>query len=66
MPNPVDPNSPLVLGKDNVVGTAAGAVVILIVWALKQFGNVDLPVQEAMALQLLVQAIVTHLTPSAL
>jgi hypothetical protein len=57
----ISQESPYVLGRDNVVGTTAGAITLLVVYAAKQFG-IDVPVAEAMAIQLLVQSAFTHFT----
>jgi hypothetical protein len=59
----VKQSSPYVLGRDNVVGTLAGAITLLMVAALKQFTAWDIPLPEAMALQLVVQSAITHFTP---
>lgn len=69
MPDPVAPepvikqSSPYVLGRDNVVGALGGALTILVVSAVKQFAGWELPVAEAMALGVVVQAAITHFTP---
>lgn len=56
-------SSPYVLGRDNVAGTLAGAVTIVLVSAIKQFTGWDIPVAEAMAIGVVVQAAITHFTP---
>jgi hypothetical protein len=59
----VKQSSPYVLGRDNVAGTLAGAITILVVSAAKQLAGWDVPVAEAMALGVVVQSAITHFTP---
>lgn len=46
-----------------VTGGLAGAIVIVLAWALKQWTSVDMPDYVEMALSTIISLAVAHLTP---
>jgi len=51
------------MDRDNLAGAIAGAVVMIIAWAVKQFAHVEIPAEVQTAGALLVSLVVTHYTP---
>lgn len=64
MPTNVPITSPYVVDRDNAANVAAAAVVVIVVWAVKQFGKVDIPPEVAAAITGVVSFIVIQMVPS--
>lgn len=54
--------NPFILPASTVTTAAAGAVTVIIVWALKQFTNIDVPNEVASAFTTVVSVLAAHFT----
>jgi len=65
----VNPNSPLLIGRDNASGVGTGVVAAVIapflVQAAKQYLNFDMSLSDAILLVVALQGFVTHLVPAS-
>lgn len=65
----VNPNSPLLIGRDNATGVATGVVAAalapVLVAAAKQYLGLDVSLSDAMLLCVALQGFVTHLVPAS-
>lgn len=63
-PAPVTPKPQPGTRNKLINGGLSGAVVIIMVWLAKQFGNVDIPDYVQNALGIVITLAVAHLTPT--
>lgn len=54
--------NPLVIPASTITTALAGAVTVIVVWATKQFGNIDVPTEVAGAFTTIVAALTCQFT----
>ena len=51
------------INSSTIYGALAGAITLILAWAAKQFGHVDIPADVQGAVTIIVQTGVTHFVP---